>query len=164
MKMQLINATIEEKRPLLKRLAYKFTQDPIEIEDLVQETLIRSLASLERLIQDPNLISWLYVIMKNTYINQYRKLMRAKAYHAETANQLALSASPNKAEANFVLKDIESAIASLQTGYYTCFRMFIDGYKYREIAEYMGIPEGTVKTRIHQSRKLLQKKLRSYNR
>ena len=164
MKMQLINATIEEKRPFLKRLAYKFTQDPIEIEDLVQETLIRSLTSLERLIQEPKLISWLYVIMKNTYINQYRKMMRAKAYHLETATELAQAQGYNRAEANFILNDIEKAIDGLQENYYICFRMFIDGYKYREIAEYVGIPEGTVKTRIHHSRKLLQKRLRSYNR
>ncbi len=63
---------------------------------------------------------------------------------------------------NFLAEDIESVLISIPEKYYVPFMMFFEGYKYHEIGEHLGLPEGTVKTRIYTARKLLQEKLKSY--
>ena len=158
----LINATIEKKSPILKRLANNFTTDPNEKDDLVQETFIRSLKSLEKFVNHPKIVSWLYVIMKNVYLNKYRR----KALHRTAEKELTLngqnSNSRNKAESKFILNDIENSIKSLSEENYTIINMYLEGFKYHEIAEYTNIKEGTIKTRIHTIRKILRKKLTVY--
>ncbi|CAM3471542.1 RNA polymerase sigma factor [Sphingobacterium prati] len=158
-----LNVLVEEKRSLLKHFAGKFTTDPDEKEDLIQETLIRALKSIDDFIKHPKLMSWLYVIMKNVYINQYRKAKRTSDIH-ETYIDLESynTIEANKSENKFVSDDIEKAMCSLSEENYQIFRLFLEGYKYHEIASYFGMPEGTVKTRIHMTRKKLQKQLKVY--
>ncbi|MGJ1417119.1 RNA polymerase sigma factor [Sphingobacterium multivorum] len=158
-----LNVLINEKRSLLNHFAAKFTADPDEKEDLIQETWIRALKSIDNFVQHPKLMSWLYVIMKHTYINKYRK---AKLVTEIQDNYIALE-STNTSELNkginkFMAEDIEKAMTSLTPENYEIFRLFLDGYKYHEIASYFNMPEGTVKTRIHMVRKKLQKQLKVY--
>lgn len=160
-----INASIEENTEILKRLANNFTTDPVEKEDLVQETFIRSLKSFEKFINHPKLVSWLYVIMKNIYLNRYRRLNIHRTAEKEiTYRQSLNSATNNKAETNFVLKDIEDSMKALSKENYEIFSMYLEGFKYHEIATQMSIKEGTIKTRIHTIKKVLQKKLNVYAR
>ena len=158
-----LNVLITEKRSLLNHFAAKFTADPDEKEDLIQETWIRALKSIDNFVQHPKLMSWLYVIMKHTYINKYRK---AKLVTEIQDNYIALE-STNTSELNkginkFMAEDIEKAMSSLTPENYEIFRLFLDGYKYHEIASYFDMPEGTIKTRIHMVRKKLQKQLKVY--
>ncbi|HBW82175.1 MAG TPA: RNA polymerase subunit sigma [Sphingobacterium sp.] len=158
-----LNVLINEKRCLLNHFAAKFTADPDEKEDLIQETWIRALKSIDNFVQHPKLMSWLYVIMKHTYINKYRKAKRVTEIQD---NYIALE-STNTSELNkginkFMAEDIEKAMTSLTPENYEIFRLFLDGYKYHEIASYFNMPEGTIKTRIHMVRKKLQKQLKVY--
>lgn len=158
-----LNVLVEEKRSLLKHFAGKFTNDPDEKEDLIQETWIRALKSIDDFIKHPKLMSWLYVIMKNVYINQYRKAKRTSEINdsyvvLESNNTL----EANKSENKFISDDIEKAMCSLSEENYQVFQLFLEGYKYHEIATYFGMPEGTIKTRIHMARKKLQKQLKVY--
>lgn len=163
MKANQLNAMILESQPILKRVAFKFTQDPNEIEELVQETLVRSLSSLERFISHPKLHAFLFVIMRNTYINKYRSINRRRKVETELAHTNHFTeAIPNNSEGKLVLEDIHAAINNLSNEKYTAFTMFMEGYKYHEIAEHLEIPEGTVKTRIHQARKTLKNTLKIY--
>jgi len=158
-----LNVLINEKRSLLNHFAAKFTADPDEKEDLIQETWIRALKSIDNFVQHPKLMSWLYVIMKHTYINKYRKAKRVTEIQD---NYIALE-STNTSELNkginkFMAEDIEKAMTSLTPENYEIFRLFLDGYKHHEIASYFNMPEGTIKTRIHMVRKKLQKQLKVY--
>ncbi len=101
--------------------------------------------------------------MKHTYINKYRKAKRVTEIQD---NYIALE-STNTSELNkginkFMAEDIEKAMTSLTPENYEIFRLFLDGYKYHEIASYFNMPEGTIKTRIHMVRKKLQKQLKVY--
>ncbi|SPZ84643.1 Sigma-24 [Sphingobacterium multivorum] len=158
-----LNLLVEEKRSLLKHFAGKFTNDPDQKEDLIQETLIRALKSIDDFIRHPQVMSWLYVIMKNVYINQYRKAKRTNDIHEtyiglESTNTIETNKSDNK----FIADDIEKAMCSLSEENYQVFQLFLEGYKYHEIASYFDMPEGTIKTRIHMTRKKLQKQLKIY--
>ncbi|GGE14703.1 MULTISPECIES: RNA polymerase sigma factor [Sphingobacterium] len=158
----LINDVILENSPILQRLANNFTTDPDEKNDLVQETFIRSLKSLERFINHPKIVSWLYVIMKNVYLNKYRRMNLHRLAENELIHSGENNTSKNIANSKFVLNDIEKAIKSLSEENYTIISMYLEGFKYHEIAKQMEIKEGTIKTRIHSIRKSLRKKLEVY--
>ncbi|SKB37491.1 RNA polymerase sigma-70 factor, ECF subfamily [Sphingobacterium nematocida] len=158
-----LNLTITQNRPILNSIAQKFTSDPYEKEELVQETFIRSLNSLEKFIHNPKLVAWLFTIMKNIYINKYRRQAKYRSIEADIQNTPHFeSISRNKGESKFVMEDIQGALSKLPESNYKAFTMFVEGYKYNEIADYLQVPEGTVKTRIHMARKLLKEDLKGY--
>lgn len=158
----LINDVIVQNSPILNRLANNFTTDQNEKEELVQETFIRSLKSIERFINHPKIVAWLYVIMKNIYLNKYRRLNLYRTAEKELTYNEENRSSKNNAESRFILGDIEKSINSLSTENYEIISMYLEGFKYYEIAETMDIKEGTIKTRIHTIRKILRKKLNVY--
>lgn len=146
--------------------AMTLTRDEDDAKDLVQETLLKGVRFCGRFDPSTNLKGWLFVIMRNTFINNYR---RAKAKQELitteeeiTYSQLAKSASSNHAVSSFALGDIAKAMDSLAGHYRIPFQRYFEGYKYEEIANELGIPLGTVKTRIHQAREQLKKYLRIY--
>ncbi len=101
--------------------------------------------------------------MKNVYINQYRKAKRTNDIHEtyiglESTNTI----ETNQRDTKFIADDIEKAMCSLSEENYQVFQLFLEGYKYHEIASYFDMPEGTIKTRIHMTRKKLQKQLKIY--
>lgn len=159
-----LNLTILENSPILNSIAQKFTNDPYEKEELVQETFIRSLNSLEKFIHNPKLVAWLYTIMKNIYINKYRRQVKFRSIESDLQSlEHFEKTSWNRGESKFVMEDIQDALAKLPESNYKAFTMFVEGYKYNEIAEYLQVPEGTVKTRIHVARKLLKEDLKGYS-
>lgn len=156
-------AKLETKR---FRYAMTFTRDEDDAKDLVQETMLKGIRFCESFDPSTNLKAWLFVIMRNTFINGYRKAqVKNELITTEeeiTYSHLAKSAASNGALSSFALYDIEKAMASLSDTYRLPFQRYFEGYKYEEIADELGIPMGTVKTRIHQAREQLKKYLKQY--
>lgn len=158
-----LNILFQEKRQQLNYFASQFTSDYDEKEDLVQETFIRALKSIHNFINDPKLMTWLYVIMKNIYINQYRREKRRTVIyddyvHTDYFNSVTINQTENK----MIQDDINKAFECLSKENADIFQLYLDGYKYQEIAETYNLPEGTVKSRIHVIRKTLKQKLKMY--
>jgi len=157
---------ISEHALTLKPQALHFTKDEEDANDLIQDTVLKAITYQEKYKEGTNIKGWLYTIMRNTFINNYRKIVRVSKIvttSEEVSSQsLYYSASENKGENRFVMDDIQEAMGQLQEEYYVPFTMYFEGYKYHEIAEHLQIPIGTVKTRIHEARKILKRSLSSY--
>lgn len=157
-------SAITEFSPKLLSHAYKFTKDEDDAKDLLQETLIKGVRSLSTFTEGTNLKGWLFIIMRNTYINQFVKqdrrneIFKSREELQGSANQVSI----NMGERSFVMEDINKAMLSINSIYRIPFLKYFEGYKYDEIAEELGIPVGTVKTHIHQARVGLKKYLKMY--
>jgi len=153
-------------RPHLNQFAIKFTKNVEDADDLVQDTLMKAMRYAQMYKEGTNLKGWLYTIMRNTFINNYRSVSKRQAIvtTSEDLNsvQLSISASNNLAENKFIQKDINAAMSALSPEYYIPFIKYFEGFKYHEIAEELNIPIGTVKTRIHVARKMLKANLKMY--
>ena len=151
----------------LKIYALRFTHDADDANDLVQDTILKAITYFNKFKEGTNLKGWLYTIMKNTFINNYRRIVKIGSFVTKTdeisSQQLSYSASVNQGENKFVMDDIKTALSNLQQEYYVPFTMYFEGYKYHEIADYLTIPIGTVKTRIHVAIKLLKDDLKVYD-
>ena len=146
--------------------ALNFTRDSEDANDLVQDTLIKALRFKEGFQEGSNFKGWLFVIMRNTFINDYRKTARKNSVITTeeeiSSAHLTGSASKNAAEHKFAMQDIQNALNALPEAYRIPFVRYVEGYKYHEIADELEIPLGTVKTHIHQARQELKKKLKIY--
>lgn len=157
---------INEYDSSLRSFALKFTRDEDDANDLIQDTMMKAFRYINRYQDGTNLKGWLYTIMRNTFINNYRKSKRAAELITQSEElssaQLNTSATKNFAEGTFVLGDIQGALANLAEQYRVPFVRYVEGYKYEEIAAELSIPLGTVKTRIHEARRILSRKLQMY--
>lgn len=155
-------STLEE----LRRLAFKLTANEEDANDLMQETSLKALDNKEKFLPGTNFKGWLYTIMKNLFINNYRKASRDKVYVDQTENLYHLNLNRDLAfectEEAYDLKEIHRAVHALPKDYRIPFAMHISGFKYKEIAVHLGIPIGTVKSRIFFTRQKLQKDLRDF--
>jgi RNA polymerase sigma-70 factor (ECF subfamily) len=146
--------------------AMKFTRDEDEAKDLVQDTLLKGIRFCANFDRGTNIRGWLYVIMRNTFINNYRKDQKKQTLIVQeeeiTSPSLLKSSTRNTSGTTFMMEDIRRALASIPGAYSYPFQRYFEGYKYEEIAEELDIPLGTVKTRIHQARLMLKKYLRNY--
>jgi len=162
-----LNNQICDNRSCLEAFALKFTNDVEDANDLVQDTIIKAIRYHKLYKQGTNLKGWLYTIMKNTFINDYRRAVRRNALIDSsadfTSSQLHNSASDNLAENKFLLDDIRKAFEKVQPEYSVPFLRYFEGYKYHEIARELDIPIGTVKTRIHMARQVLKAQLKMYS-
>jgi RNA polymerase sigma factor (sigma-70 family) len=144
----------------LKPFAFTLTKDNESAKDLTQETLFRALANKEKYNVGTNIKAWMYTIMRNIFINDYRKKARQNVIFDQTPNDYLLdhnqSAVSNLAESNIKLKEIKTAIHKLPDIFKHPFVLFFEGYRYNEIADLLHEPLGTVKSRIHFARKLLK--------
>lgn len=147
----------------LKPFAINLTKDPEDAKDLYQETLYRALVNEEKYNTGTNLKAWLFTIMRNIFINNYRKRSKQQIVSDSTPNEQLInynqSAIGNNAETNINLKDIWNAVQRLPEIFKTPFTLFFEGYKYHEIAYALKEPLGTVKSRIHFARKLLREQI-----
>lgn len=157
---------ISSLRNTLRAFTRKFTIDRDESLDLVQETILKALTHKDKFKDDVNLKGWLFTIMRNTFINNYRKRQREKTSNDRTKDLLQLNVSDKHTftspESGFEYKDIWKNVHELRDELLAPFKMYTSGYKYHEIAEHLQIPIGTVKNRIFHARKELQKKLVGY--
>ena len=141
----------------LKPFAITLTRDREAAQDLFQETLYKAFAHREKYQPGTNIKAWLSTIMRNIFINDYRRAERKKGVldtvlYAEKNNTSALSA-----ESTLRTKEIDKAIYKLPKILKTAYMLYFQGYKYNEIATALDEPLGTIKSRIHFARKLLQK-------
>jgi len=145
----------------------RFTKSQEESEDLVQETMLKALTYRDKFKANTNLKGWLYTIMRNTFINKYRKAQRAKTTHDDTKELYYLNVPDkhtfNNPDGSFEFKDIMDSVNEIKDDLRVPFKMHVEGYKYQEIAEHLEIPIGTVKNRIFHARKEIQKKLTAYS-
>lgn len=161
------NKLVVSQEIFLKRYALRFTADQDDASDLVQDTLLKAVCSWDSLPEDVNVKGWLFTILKNTYINNYKRQVRKNKVFTQSDDisyeRLLFSATGNQGESKFILDDLKTALFNLPAEYESPFTMYFKGYKYHEIADQLIIPIGTVKTRIYVARKLLKKSLTSYN-
>lgn len=150
---------IQLKAPL-KAFALNLTRDRDDALDLVQETYFRALSNQDKFHDGTNLKAWLLTIMKNIFINNYRKASKRNTVADASDNLYLLNAgvevAGNQAEKDFVMRDLIKAINRLDEEYRKPFIMHYHGYKYEEIAEEMRLPLGTVKSRIFFARKQMK--------
>ncbi|PRD55785.1 RNA polymerase sigma factor [Sphingobacterium gobiense] len=160
------NTLVIRQSESLKAYARNFTRDQDDANDLVQDTLLKAVTYFKNFKEGTNLKGWLYTIMKNTFINNYRRVVKTNSFITKeeeiTSANLVVSATKNRGENKFVMEDINHALSSLSEDYYVPFTMYFEGYKYHEISDHLNIPIGTVKTRIHVARKVMKKTLNTY--
>ena len=147
----------------LKPFAINLTRDSETANDLYQETLYKALANKEKYNVGTNIKAWLFTIMRNIFINDYRRKAKQKTIFDSTSNDYLINLNQatvsNAAESDMRLKEIQKAIQELPEIFKTPFLLYFDGYKYNEIAEVLHEPLGTIKSRIHFARKLLKEQI-----
>ena len=150
---------------VLMTFAYNLTKDREESKDLYQETAFRALTNRDKFRPGTNFKAWLLTIMKNIFINNYRKRVKANTIFDSTDNLYYLnsgsSSISNKAESNILIGELHKMIAGLDDSVRIPFEMHYLGYKYQEIAEELDLPLGTVKSRIFFARKELKELIKN---
>lgn len=150
----------------LKYFALKLTADNEDAEDLLQETFLKALKYKDKFQEKTNLKAWLYTIMKNTFINNYRRKVRKRTIMDNTDDDYFVNSSkkvsPISPESVYNHKEIRKTVANLNDECKIPFQMHFDGFKYKEIADHLNMPIGTVKSRIFLARKKLTDALKDY--
>lgn len=156
---------IVEKIPL-NNFALSLTRNRDDALDLIQDTYLKAITYREKFEESTNLKAWLFTIMKNTFINNYRRNTKIKKL-VSTGDEIALTRaykqnSIDKIDSKINAKEIISKIEVLEDQYKIPFTRYYNGYKYEEIASEMKLPLGTIKSRIFIARKLLMEQLQHY--
>ena len=148
--------------------AYMLTSNRDDAQDLLQDTTLKVLDSEDKYVDNVNFKGWVFTIMRNIFINNYRKGVRTATIIDQTEDLYHLNLPQDSGfetpEGSYAAKEITSAIDSLSVEYREAFSMHVQGYKYNEIAEKMNLPLGTVKSRIFFARQRLQENLKDYNK
>lgn len=147
----------------LRPFAFTLTRDNEAAKDLVQETLFRALANKEKYHIGTNIKAWMYTIMRNIFINNYRRKSKQQTIFDNSTNDFLLDtnqgAVSNEAIAKLNMKEVQEAIHELPEIFRNPFLLYFDGYKYHEIADMLHEPLGTIKSRIHFARKFLKSQI-----
>lgn len=146
--------------------AYTLTSSREEAKDLLQDTTLKVLDNQDKFTDNKNFKGWVFTIMRNIFINNYRRLTRNQTildqtedlYHLNLPQESGFE-TPDEA---FNVKEISKAINSFSDEYRIPFSMHVAGYKYNEIADKMNLPLGTVKSRIFFARQKLQSMLKDF--
>lgn len=153
---------IAQYENMLRPYAYSLTQDHYATEDLLQDTLYRALANKSKFEEGTNIKAWLFTIMRNIFINNYRRNRKYKLVADPSVSDYIRSEQQpvrNDASRKFLAEDIERAMNAVSEDFTRMFMLYYKGYKYQEIAEQFQLPLGTVKSRIFFARKELQSQL-----
>jgi RNA polymerase sigma-70 factor (ECF subfamily) len=146
--------------PTHHTFAYKLTKNSEEAKDLYQETAFRAISNVDKFIPGTNLKAWLLTIMKNIFINNYRKNVKTRTIIDSTDNLYYINSGTasirNSAESNIMMNELGSMVESLDESLRIPFEMHYLGHKYQEIADTLNLPLGTVKSRIFFARKELK--------
>lgn len=150
----------------LKNFAYALTSNHDDANDLIQDTYLKAITYKEKFNPNTNLKAWAYTIMKNTFINNYRKSVRENNF-VDTTEDLYYLNLRNKSteespDSSLRSKEIQKRVKNLEDDHRIPFELHTKGYKYKEIAEQMNLSIGTVKSRIFFSRKKLMDALKDY--
>ena len=169
---------VEQAMPLIDSLyghAMNLTRNPSDANDLVQETYMKAFAAFASFEQGTNIKAWLHRILKNTYINQYRKVQNRPFEGAleeleewqlgDAESRTATGSRSAEAEAidHLPANAVKDALQSIPEEFRTAvFLADVEGYSYQEIADIMETPTGTVMSRLHRGRRLLRDMLGGY--
>lgn len=149
---------------LLHSFAYNLTKNVEDAKDLFQETAFRAMTNREKFRAGTNFKAWLFTIMKNIFINNYRKKVKANTIIDSTDNMFYINSGKNTvnngAESTILMKELSNRIDSLDDSIRIPFMMHYKGFKYQEIADELELPLGTVKSRIFFARKELKQVIR----
>lgn len=152
---------LDEVSQSLMAFSLKLTGNYADAEDLFQDTAIRIVTNAEKYHQGTNFKAWAATVMRNIFINNYRKKLRRNLIVDQTPNNFYLNSGDdqvvNEGERDVVFEELMGLVESLPDDFKVPFIMAYEGYKYDEIAEELGSPLGTIKSRIFFARKKLQK-------
>lgn len=150
----------------LLNFAYLLTSNRDDAYDLLQDTTLKALENEDKYVENVNFKGWVFTIMRNIFINNYRKVVRSATIIDQTEDlyhlNLPQESGLDTPEGSVAVNEITAAISEFSDDYRIPFSMHVAGYKYNEIAEKMNLPLGTVKSRIFFARQRLQKKLQDY--
>ncbi len=160
------NKLLVSNSDFLKPFAITLTRDSEAAKDLFQETMFRALANQDKYNVGTNIRAWLYTIMRNIFINNYRRKAKQNTIFDHTSNDYLLDFNQagitNSAESSLRVKEINQSISKLPDIFKRPLLMYFEGYKYYEIAEMLQEPLGTIKSRIHFARKMLKSQIARY--
>ena len=147
----------------MMNFALTLTADREDAMDLTQETSLRVLDNLEKYTDNRNFKGWVLTVMRNIFINNYRRVLRSQTvveqdidlYHLESTTESSIETPESACR----LQEITKAISELNDELRVPFTMYVSGYRYNEIADALGIPLGTVKSRIFFARQALKTKI-----
>lgn len=157
--MEFNTQLISLERSLLK-FAYRLSDSLPDAEDLVQDTFLKVLMNRDKYVNKENFKAWTFTILKNTFINKYRRSLKENTYRDQTSesfyiNQSEASYSDNP-DAAYSALEITQNIEQLKDSLRIPLKMHINGYKYKEIADELNLNIGTVKSRIFLSRRQMR--------
>lgn len=151
----------------LHRFAYKLTTNRDSANDLVQDCVLQALDNQEKFTHSTNLKGWMYTIMRNIFINNYRRASREMNIidddYSILQQNLIEDGEADRFDMAYDLKLLYRVIHAIPEDMKVPFQMFVAGFKYREIAEKLGVPMGTVKSRLFFIRKRLKEELKDFS-
>lgn len=160
-------STFQERLLAIQRnmlnFAYTLTSNRDDAYDLLQDTTLKALDNEDKYVENTNFKGWVFTIMRNLFINRYRANVRASVVIDRSDDLYQLNFSQESGfetpEGAVAVKEIHEALASISEDYREPFALYLQGYKYQEIADRFSLPLGTIKSRIFVARKRLQELL-----
>lgn len=150
----------------LLNFAYMLTSNRDDAYDLLQDTTLKALDNEAKYAENTNFKGWVFTIMRNIFINNYRRIARSATVIDQTEDCYHLNLSQDSGlespDGSYAAAEITSAINEFPEKYRVPFSMHVAGYKYNEIADEMNLPLGTIKSRIFFARQELQKRFADY--